>query len=297
MTFDNIGNAQLLEGSESSWGISSRSEVVAVVSGRTIPLYYSPNSFGGEQHSVVDAYLGMKDGPIAAEIESDNSLIVVFKGGYPPLTHLFVEKFNISTGVAEYRYNFVSQAFDPILPGDSFWSNGTKRGDYRADYVPENYPEYIKGYNNRYNQALGKFDKIINPSSSSGSPSAPSKQTNPGVDNLTGQAKSKDVFLFSGPPEFGSNVDKITNFSAKDKDLLQFTKSAFGVSTGKFAIAKTPKTLNKLLASDANFIYNQKSGELIFNANGTEPGFGDNGGVFAQLVGCPKLLGSSVSFI
>lgn len=68
------------------------------------------------------------------------------------------------------------------------------------------------------------------------------------------------------------------------------------MSTGKFAITKKAKDLNKVLATDANFVYNQQKGELIFNANGAQPGFGDAGGVFALLVGAPKLIGSSVSF-
>lgn len=120
--------------------------------------------------------------------------------------------------------------------------------------------------------------------------------TSTNVDQFTGVAKQRDIFVFSADPGFGAQADSITNFSAKDKDVLQFSKSAFGISVGKFAIANNSKNLNKLLASDTNFIYNQKSGELIFNANGLEAGFGTDGGVFAQLVGAPKLTGGSVSF-
>lgn len=120
--------------------------------------------------------------------------------------------------------------------------------------------------------------------------------TTSNVDNLTGVVKKRDLFQFSSEPTFGAQADIITNFSTKDKDLLEFSKYAFGITVGKFAIAKNSKKLNQLLASDTSFIYNQKSGELIFNANGVEAGYGDTGGVFAQLVGSPKLLGSSVSF-
>jgi hypothetical protein len=121
--------------------------------------------------------------------------------------------------------------------------------------------------------------------------------TKTGPDTLTGVVKKKDLFDFQSKPEYGSNTDRITNFSTKDKDQLQFSKSAFGVSRGKFAIAKDTKNLNKLLVSDTNFIYNQPKGELIFNANGVQSGFGENGGVFAILVGKPSLTGSSVSFV
>ncbi len=121
--------------------------------------------------------------------------------------------------------------------------------------------------------------------------------TKTGADALTGVNKSSDTFAFGSPPEYGSLSDKITNFSSKDKDILQFSKSAFGVSVGNFAIAKTQKKLNKVLASDVDIVYNQSKGELIFNANGPEAGFGVDGGVFAQLVGAPKLTAAAVSFI
>jgi hypothetical protein len=121
--------------------------------------------------------------------------------------------------------------------------------------------------------------------------------TTDGIDTLTGVKKQRDTFSFETPPEYGPAIDKITNFSIRDKDLLQFSTSAFGVLVGKFAIAINAKKLSKLLASDTNFIYSQKSGELYFNANGPEPDFGVNGGVFAVLEDHPKLLRSSVSFV
>jgi len=164
------------------------------------------------------------------------------------------------------------------------------------------YDQYFSGTQGSKWWQFNPFAPAVLGGSSSGgngsSASSPNTwNTTLNVDQLTGVAKQKDIFVFSAEPGFGVQSDVITNFSAKDKDVLQFSKSAFGVTVGKFAIAKNSKKLNQLLASDTNFIYNQKSGELIFNANGIEAGYGDTGGVFAQLVGSPKLLGSSVSFI
>ena len=142
---------------------------------------------------------------------------------------------------------------------------------------------------------------VLGGASSSGNGSSTSSSntwnTSANVDQLTGVAKKKDVFQFSSDPGFEAQADSITKFSAKDKDQIQLSKNAFGVSAGKFAIAKKPKHLNKLLATDTNFIYNQQKGELIFNANGPEAGFGADGGVCALLLGSPKLVASSVSFI
>jgi len=144
------------------------------------------------------------------------------------------------------------------------------------------------------------FDNVISPggssSNSSGSGTA-IKQTTDTVDSLSRTNKTKDIFSFGAAPGYGNQKDSITNFSTKDKDVLQFSKTAFGVSKGKFAIARKAKALTKVLATDANFVYNQQKGELIFNANGPEAGFGVDGGVFALLVGAPKLTSASVSFV
>jgi hypothetical protein len=164
------------------------------------------------------------------------------------------------------------------------------------------YDQYFSGTQGNNWWQFNPFAPAVLEGLSSGGNGSSTSSTNSwntttNVDQLTGVAKQRDIFRFSADPGFGAQADSIIKFSSKEKDSLQFSISAFGATTGKFAIAKNTKKLNRLLASDTNFIYNQKSGELIFNANGPEPGFGDNGGVFAVLEGHPKLLGSSVSFI
>jgi hypothetical protein len=164
------------------------------------------------------------------------------------------------------------------------------------------YDQYFSGtQGNNWWQFNPFAPAVLGTASSSGNGSSTSSSstwnTSTNVDQLTGVAKKKDIFQFSAGPGFGANADLITNFSAKDKDQIQLSKDAFGITAGRFSIAKKRKNLNKLLATDTSFIYNQQKGELIFNANGPEAGFGDDGGVFAQLVGAPKLTGISVSFI
>ena len=117
------------------------------------------------------------------------------------------------------------------------------------------------------------------------------------VDHLTGVANQKDIFRFTAQPGFGLQADSITRFSVKDKDRISLSRRAFGVTTSEFSVATNSKEVNRLLASDVDFIYNQRSGELVFNANGAESGFGDAGGVFAVLVGRPLLVESSLSLI
>ena len=160
-----------MAGNPSSWGVSSSYEVVAVVGNKDIPLFYNPSSFEGIKRPVVDSYLGMKDGPIAAELTSDNNITVIYKGGYTlswgEATHIFIEKYDPLSGIAKSRYNFKSKTFDPIPTVDDFWKNGTVRGNYRAEYIAESYPlfksEVPSGYNDSYYQALKDFSFILNP--------------------------------------------------------------------------------------------------------------------------------------
>ena len=88
----------------------------------------------------------------------------------------------------------------------------------------------------------------------------------------------------------------MTGFNAKEKDILSISKSAFEIDRGTFAIAKKTKKLAKQLATSVDIVYNLQTGELILNANGAEPGYGDDGGVFAVLVGRPTVGSGSVQF-
>ena len=91
-------------------------------------------------------------------------------------------------------------------------------------------------------------------------------------------------------------MDKVTGFNAKEKDILSISKSAFEIDKGTFAVAKNAKTLAKQLATSVDIVYNRQTGELVLNANGAEPGYGDDGGVFAVMVGRPTVGAGSVQF-
>ena len=54
-------------------------------------------------------------------------------------------------------------------------------------------------------------------------------------------------------------------------------------------IADTKRESKLLAKTDANMIYFSKKGQLFFNSNGTESGFGDDGGLVARLKGQPSL--------
>ena len=46
-------------------------------------------------------------------------------------------------------------------------------------------------------------------------------------------------------------------------------------------LLKRRRNLKKLLSKDIEFIYDKKEKQLIFNANLSEPGYGEEGGIFA----------------
>jgi hypothetical protein len=131
-------------------------------------------------------------------------------------------------------------------------------------------------------------------SGSGGSSTTQTLTTTSSVDTLTGIKKTKDIFKFDADPN--GQVDKVTGFNAKEKDILSISKSAFEIDKGTFAVAKNAKTLAKQLGTSVDIVYYQKKGELILNANGAEPGYGDDGGVFAVLMGRPTVGAGSVEF-
>ena len=131
-------------------------------------------------------------------------------------------------------------------------------------------------------------------SGSGGTSTTQTLSTTSSVDTLTGINKSKDIFKFDADPS--GQVDKVTGFIAKEKDILSISKSAFEIDRGTFAVASNAKTLAKQLGTNVDIVYNRQTGELILNANGAEPGYGDDGGVFAVLVGRPNVGAGSVEF-
>lgn len=118
--------------------------------------------------------------------------------------------------------------------------------------------------------------------------------TTTSVDILTGIKKKKDIFKFDADPS--GQVDKVKRFNSKEKDIILISKLAFEIEKGAFAIAKNAKALAKQLATNSDIVYHRKACKLILNANGADPGYGDDGGVFAVLMGRPIVGSRSVEF-
>ncbi len=117
-----------------------------------------------------------------------------------------------------------------------------------------------------------------------------------GNDFLNG-GKGSDRFLFSGGNGFeiaAIGRDSIKGFKG-DEDKIILDKQTFNglesiVGEGFSVVAEFEVVNSKNAAanSDAKIVYNSKSGDLYYNANGGEGGFGE-GGKFARLLGKPEL--------
>ena len=110
-----------------------------------------------------------------------------------------------------------------------------------------------------------------------------------------------DEFIFATKNQFGNNKsDRITGFSSKDGDTLQLDKDSFpGLNKIRFRLTTSIEQFNKEMGSDSSMIYFQPSGELYFDANGRQPGLGDErqSGLFAILKDGPALSGADIAMI
>ncbi|MDY6803351.1 MAG: FG-GAP-like repeat-containing protein [Cyanobacteriota bacterium] len=127
----------------------------------------------------------------------------------------------------------------------------------------------------------------------------------PGDDTLTG-GKGKDRFKFGSDRSFNAEdfgVDTITDFKTAQKDSIVLSETTFDklesiVGKGFSIIAEFEAVNgdNKPQNSEAFIVYNQTTGDLFYNANGSKPGFG-SGGKFATLEGAPELKASDFSLV
>ena len=120
-----------------------------------------------------------------------------------------------------------------------------------------------------------------------------------GYDHLSG-GKGADTFYFK-PAQQKNNINKkhdtIIDFSPREKDTIVIDHKSSINSKSDISLLKTRSSnIPKLGSSEADVIYNKDTGEMHFNANGTKPGLGSQGGLLAILQGAPNLKPSSINF-
>ena len=118
-----------------------------------------------------------------------------------------------------------------------------------------------------------------------------------GNDTLTGGA-SIDRFIFATNQEFASEdigVDTITDFDLV-RDLILLDRRTFNAIESEASIDDVFATVTTDAAAEiveAAIVYNSNNGNLFYNANGVESGFG-SGGQFAILENQPELSGENL---
>jgi len=119
-----------------------------------------------------------------------------------------------------------------------------------------------------------------------------------GVDTLTG-LEGADIFKLSTRPTSinASTADRITDFSKLDGDRIAISKSSYNFKNQSIslAIANSESSVTSALRGSATFVYNNKTGELIWNENGSKRGFG-RGGTICILTNQPLLNSSDLYF-
>ena len=83
-------------------------------------------------------------------------------------------------------------------------------------------------------------------------------------------------------------ADTITGFNRKT-GVVVLNQDIFKQEQVRFKSAKNNKAFKKQLDRKSNLVYNRKSGELVYDANGRRDGFGKNGGTIAVFDESPRL--------
>jgi len=85
-------------------------------------------------------------------------------------------------------------------------------------------------------------------------------------------------------------IGKVTKVKHHHGDSI-YSVDELGAFKGSFATASNRKELRQLMKSNADVVYDEKSGKLFLNANGTKKGWGKRklGGLVARFRGKPEL--------
>jgi len=83
-----------------------------------------------------------------------------------------------------------------------------------------------------------------------------------------------------------ATADRITDFNPREGDRISLSSAAFpGLEQVRYKVANNQQQLNRLSRSSTNLIYAVSQQALYFDANGSQSGWGRNGGLFAYLSG------------
>lgn len=200
----------------------------------------------------------------------------------------------------------VNTPIDPITGNNSNpgSSSNTSNGNQIAvnsnfDYSVHNYTVY--SHSSTHNQET-LITQIIQTNSD---PQLSNAQVSPANSNSqlsesfscgTSEARLGRSYRFASRQFFRghrSRVERITNFDAEAGDAMELSRRLFkGIGELDFVTVANRKGSQRAARTDNDIIYEQSTGQLYFNANSSDQGFGSKGGLFAILDSSP-LIGDS----
>ena len=115
---------------------------------------------------------------------------------------------------------------------------------------------------------------------------------------LIGEAGA-DKFVFSVDEKFNKkNADVILDFNAAEGDVIGLSADVFSeLDRIKLKTVSTKSKLRKAQQSKASLVYFEGEGQVFYNANGSDNGWGKKGGQFAALEAQPDLFRSSFEIV
>ena len=156
-------------------------------------------------------------------------------------------------------------------------------------------------------QALAGQDELINNQNQTNDPSSNNialtriLQSKSGKGRLRGKKNTTDEFVFSSKKQFGyKKADRIIRFSPEEGDHLKLDSDAFpDIKKIRFRASKSLRHFNKQQKKKSTIIYFEPTGELYFDQNGKQPGFGEakESGLFAILKGAPEITSQDLSLL
>ena len=187
---------------------------------------------------------------------------------------------------------------DDGVYGEELWvTDGTKAGTYLVSDINEGIGDssprsindidgtiYFSAKTDQYGRELWRLEE----NEQSATRIIPNDAGNSSLKAMDGNA---DEFRFEMAGQFGKRqADRITGFDSAEGDQLALGRNVFDSLTDIDLVTVTSKTqLATQSGSSTALIYFEPKGQLYFNQNGDESGYGEDGGLFAILKGGPDL--------
>ena len=121
----------------------------------------------------------------------------------------------------------------------------------------------------------------------------------PGKDKIKG-GDGADQFVFSIKESNNKkSIDRILDFDSDEGDMIVLDdERLIGLDkNSEFAVAANNNIVKELSREDADIIYLQSKGKLIYDSNDDKKGFGKQGGVFAVMKGKPEIIEDSIQIL